>query len=141
MMTVLPTLTEEEKQQHSASECRDDYDEISTATSSATSASGTEREDRGTASSRKNILLLPANSMIDSSGMASDTDNVGNSNSSTPRRNERNSPAVSSMMGDEDYGGDFHLDPGYVKAFASHAADACVACSIPVLHFIQFFMC
>ena len=27
------------------------------------------------------------------------------------------------------------------ESFASHAADACVACSIPVLHFIQFFMC
>ena len=144
-MSVLPS-TEEETQHHqqqqlARNECRDDYDEIATATSSISGTAG--REDRGitSSSSRKNILMLQAtNSMISSSGMAIDT-NTGSS--SCPRRSEGRSPPIS-VLGSEDFLGGNEADddiPIDTESFASHAADACVACSIPVLHFIQFFMC
>ena len=149
MMSVLPTAEEEthhhqhQQQQLTRNECRDDYDEIATATSSISGT--TDREDRGitSSSSRKNILMLQAtNSMISSSGMASAT-NTGSS--SCPRRSEGRSPPIS-VLGSEDFLGGNEADDDIpininTESFASHAADACVACSIPVLHFIHFFMC
>ncbi len=49
---------------------------------------------------------------------------------------QRRPPAISMMQDDDDDEYDYYED-----GCASHAAEACVASSIPVLHFIQFFMC
>ena len=54
-----------------------------------------------------------------------------NTGSRSRRRSEQISPT--SFLEDLDHDDD--------SGFASHAAAACVACSIPVLHFLQFFMC
>ena len=58
--------------------------------------------------------------------------NTGSSSSS--RRREQRYNSVSMLDDDVDQDDDS-------SGFASHTAEACVACSLPVLHFLQFFMC
>lgn len=137
VMFVLPTETEQ--QQHS-NECRDDCDE--TASTSSTSTSSRTGRDHGDAiPETSNVYLLhTSNSMIEmkTSSTGAMTYDTSTSNNNSPRRRTHSIP-VSPLRTNEhfDYDDDDFIDTG----FASHAADACVACSIPVLHFIQFFMC
>ncbi|KAK1733757.1 hypothetical protein QTG54_015612 [Skeletonema marinoi] len=116
-------------------ECRDDnFDDMA---SHSFSTTGTRRDYGVTRDSvfdftpKKSVTFLETNnSMVETepkNNMMYDT-NAGGS----PRRSEQSSPTIS-MLDDEEYDND--------SGFASHAAEACVACSIPVLHFIQFFMC
>ena len=66
----------------------------------------------------------------DNNGSMYDT----NTGSSSSRRREERYYSVSMLDDDVDQDDDS-------SGFASHTAEACVACSIPVLHFLQFFMC
>jgi hypothetical protein len=119
---------------NASGECRDDFDENWT-TSSSTSTNDTRREyDVG----RQDYL--EANLVANHSMMETKPESImydKNAGSTTPRSVQgRSSPPAFTMLDDdEDYDDD---DAGFVSLFAE---GACVACFIPVLHFIQFFMC
>jgi len=117
---------------NASGECRDDFDE----TVSSSSTNGTRREyDVGRHQDFLEADLVANHSMIETKPKSIMYDkNIAGS--STPRSvQERSSPPAFTMRDDdEDYDDD---DEGFV----SFAAGACVACFIPVLHFIQFFMC
>ena len=66
---------------------------------------------------------------------------------SSPRSLHRSSPILS-MLDEDDvllaYSSSSMIDDEddiNVQGFASQAAETCVACTLPVIHFIQFFMC
>jgi hypothetical protein len=117
---------------NASGECRDDFDE----TVSSSSTNGTRREyDVGRHQDFLEADLVANHSMIETKPKSIMYDkNIAGS--STPRSvQERSSPPAFTMLDDdEDYDDD---DEGFV----SFAAGACVACFIPVVHFIQFFMC
>ena len=107
-------------------ECRDDFDET---TSTSTNRTG---RDRTEPKMSLGEYLEANNSMMETQPQII----VYDKNNS--RSIHDNSPSFSMLDdGDENYYDDDHSDAG----FASQAAGACVACSIPVLHFIKFFMC
>jgi hypothetical protein len=96
--------------------------------------------------SRSKLDMLYYDRQTSSSSATGDVggDGVGNS---SPRSLYRSSPVLSML--DED---DVLLAYSYssmideeddinVQGFASQAAETCVACTLPVIHFIQFFMC
>ena len=65
----------------------------------------------------------------------------------SPRSLHRSSPVLS-MLDEDDvllaYSSSSMIDEDddiNVQGFASQAAETCVACTLPVIHFIQFFMC
>ncbi len=135
VMFVLPT---EDAQQHS-NECRDDCDE--TASTSSSSTSRTRRDHNGDAIPEKsNVYLLhTSNSMIEMKTSSTGAMTYDTSPGNSPRRRTQSTP-VSPLRTHEHFDSD-NDDDFIDTGFASHAANACVACSIPVLHFIQFFMC
>ena len=110
----------------SSGDCRDD--ETTLSNDGIRRYSGAERDDDSCvcATTKKSVKFVATN---DSQNIMYDT----NTGRRSRRRSEQCSPI--SILDDVDHNDDD--DSG----FASHAADACVACSIPVLHFLQFFMC
>ena len=77
------------------------------------------------------ITTKQADKFIATNGSMYDTNTVS---SSSRRRREQRYYSVSMLDVDVDQDDDS-------SGIASHTAEACVACSIPVLHFLQFFMC
>ena len=72
---------------------------------------------------------------------------TGGGGNSSPRSLRRSSQVLS-MLDEDDvllaYSPSFMIDDEgdiNVQGFASQAAETCVACTLPVIHFIQFFMC
>ena len=71
----------------------------------------------------------------------------GGDDISSPRSLHRSSPVLS-MLDEDDvllaYSSSSMIDDEddiNVQGFASQAAETCVACTLPVIHFIQFFIC
>ncbi|KAK1733736.1 hypothetical protein QTG54_015591 [Skeletonema marinoi] len=129
------------------SECRDDHDETASTSSSSTNNHQTERDDGTTPNEKSNVVFLHTNnSMMEMKPNRSGTTvyDANEGSSSSPRRrrrrrSEQSSPAISAMDG-QDYNGNKD-DPIDDEGWVSYAAATCVASCIPVLHFIQFFMC
>ena len=74
-------------------------------------------------------------------------DGDGGGGNSSPRSLHRSSPVLS-MLDEDDvllaYSSSSMIDEDddiNVQGFASQAAETCAACTLPVIHFIQFFMC
>ena len=72
---------------------------------------------------------------------------TGGGGNSSPRSLRRSSQVLS-MLDEDDvllaYSPSFMIDDEgdiNVQGFASQAAETCAACTLPVIHFIQFFMC
>ena len=81
------------------------------------------REDDGMVySSKQNHMFLSANN-----GKSCAYHN-------TSSRSQQSSPAISELSEEDD-------SDDSEAGFVSYTAEACVACSIPVLHFLQYFMC
>eukprot|EP00984_Skeletonema_dohrnii_P015749 scaffold6863_cov103-Skeletonema_dohrnii-CCMP3373.AAC.6 len=113
-------------------ECRDEMASHSLSTIGTKRDYGVERDgvfERTTTPKQSVTFLETNNSMVET-----EHKNMmyARNKGGSPRRSEQSFPAIS-MLDDEEYDN--------ISGFASHAAEACVACSIPVLHFIQFFMC
>ena len=82
------------------------------------------------------------------SSRSSGTGGGGGGGGNSSSRSLRRSSPVLSMLDEDDvllaYSPSFMIDDEgdiNVQGFASQAAETCVACTLPVIHFIQFFMC
>ena len=94
--------------------------------------------------SRSKLDMLYYDRQTSSSSATGGGGGVGNS---SPRSLYRSSPVLS-MLDEDDvllaYSSSSMIDDEddiNVQGFASQAAETCVACTLPVIHFIQFFMC
>ena len=89
------------------------------------------REDDGMKySSKQNYMLLSANNSMVETETERQSKSCAHRNTTT---NQQSSPAVSELSEEDSDNSE--------AGFVSYTAEACVACSIPVLHFLQFFMC